>query len=383
MPMAGVYFHIPFCDHKCIYCDFYSVAPLEDRTEDASRLHRFLVHLEKEIEARSEELSRQPVDSIFFGGGTPSLLAPQDLDRILDMVRARTTVTTDAEITLEANPGTVDRDILREFRSLGINRLSVGIQSFHDDELRFLTRIHSAQQAEQTVHDARAAGFTNLNIDLMFGLPGQTLDRWTQTLARGVALESEHLSCYSLTVEPQTVLGSLVQARQVVPVSQELDAQLYERTIQLLAASEYEQYEVSNFARSGFRCRHNLTYWHHREYVGFGPSAHSFLEGRRWWNLRSLKAYGEALEEGRRPLAGEETLTPEQLMVEELFLGLRSTGIDLDGLRRRHEPVMPENFNDRLEELVRSRLALTDGQRLWLTAKGYLLCDELCAALAA
>lgn len=381
--MAGLYFHIPFCDHKCIYCDFYSLPPLGDLQEDESRVGRFLDHLEREIDLRSDDFAGQTVDTVFFGGGTPSLLRASDLARLLDMVRDRAVISPDAEITLESNPGTVHRTLLREFRGIGVNRLSIGVQSFHDEELRFLTRIHSAALAAETIELAHEAGFANVNVDLMFGLPGQTPERWRSTLERAVRLGPAHLSCYSLTVEPHTVLAKLVASRQVVPVSHELDADLYEQTARLLAAHGYEQYEVSNFAKPGHRCRHNLTYWHHQEYLGFGPSAHSFLGGRRWWNVRSLIAYGEAIEGGKRPLAGEETLSPDQLLVEEIFLGLRSTGIDLDGLRNRHAMRIPKGFEEKVGKLVSSNLASTDGHRLWLTTKGYMMCDELCASLAA
>ena len=380
--MPGLYLHIPFCDHKCIYCDFYSLPPSGSAREDSARVSRFLGNLSHEIELRAEALAGRTIDTIFFGGGTPSLLAAEEIGRILVQLRDRFSVRSDAEVTLESNPGTVDAEALKAFRACGVNRLSIGIQSFDDEELRFLTRIHSAAQAEQTVAGARAANFTNINIDLMFGLPAQTPERWARTLEKALSFAPEHLSCYSLTVEPSTRLASLVAARQVIPVSHELDAELYEQTAQTLSRFGYEQYEVSNFARPGFRCRHNLTYWTHGEYLGFGPAAHSFVNGRRWWNVRSLHAYGDALEHGRAPVAGEETPTADQLMIEELFLALRSTGLDLPGFRGRHRGHVPAGFEERLEDIVRRDLAAIDGERLQLTAKGYVICDELCASLA-
>jgi oxygen-independent coproporphyrinogen-3 oxidase len=381
--MPGLYFHIPFCDHKCIYCDFYSLPPSGDAREDFSRVRRFLGHLSLEIDLGANALAGRSVDSIFFGGGTPSLLAPGDLGRILEHAHSCFSVQADAEVTLESNPGTVDADALKAFRQSGVNRLSIGVQSFHDDDLRFLTRIHSAAEAEQAFEGARAAGFTNINLDLIFGIPGQTPEQWARTLDNAVRLAPEHLSCYSLTVEPNTALATLVAARHVVPVSTELDAELYEQTARVLAPCGYEQYEVSNFARPGYHCRHNLTYWTHGEYLGFGPSAHSFVGGRRWWNARSLGAYTDALEHRRSPVAGEESPSPDQLMIEELFLGLRSTGIDLRGFCGRHRALVPRGFDERLEELIRRDLASTDGERIRLTTKGYVICDELCASLAA
>lgn len=381
--MPGLYLHIPFCDHKCIYCDFYSLPSSGNAREDSTRVSRFLENMSREIDLRADALAGRIVDTIFFGGGTPSLLAPGDIGRILKQLHERFSIHPDAEVTLESNPGTVDCGALEAFRASGVNRLSIGIQSFHDEELRFLTRIHNAAQAEQAVVWARAAGFTNINIDLMFGLPAQTPERWARTLEKAVGLAPDHLSCYSLTVEPSTYLATLVAARQVLPVSPELDADLYEQTAQTLARCGYEQYEVSNFARPGFRCRHNLTYWTHGEYLGFGPAAHSFIGSRRWWNARSLGAYGDALERGREPVAGEETPTADQLMIEELFLALRSTGLDLRGFRGRHRGHVPAGFDERLKDIVRRDLACVDGERVQLTAKGYVICDELCASLAA
>jgi oxygen-independent coproporphyrinogen III oxidase len=381
--MAGLYFHIPFCDHKCIYCDFYSLPSLGNERDDHVRVGRFLGFLNREIDLRGSEFSGRAIDTIFFGGGTPSLLPAADVERLLGHIRAHAAVSDNAEVTLESNPGTVDEGTLRAFREAGVNRLSVGVQSFYDEDLRFLTRIHSGAQAQRTIESARLSGFVNINIDLMFGLPNQTTERWKLTLQKAVSLRPTHLSCYSLTVEPHTVLGAMVASREVVPVSPELDADLFELTSKVLADHGYEQYEVSNFALPGFRCRHNLTYWGHHEYLGFGPSAHSFLGARRWWNVRSLAAYEGALEGGRLPVEGEESLRAEELMVEEIFLGLRSTGIDLDGFRQRHKAHIPRSFRDGIEELVRKDLALTDGHRVWLTTKGYMICDELCAALAA
>jgi oxygen-independent coproporphyrinogen-3 oxidase len=381
--MAGLYLHIPFCDHKCIYCDFYSLPSAGDARDNASRIRRFVQNLQREIDLRSGEMPLEPVDTVFFGGGTPSLLQPDEVEGIVRLLKTQFTVDESAEVTLESNPGTVDQGKLRAFKDAGVNRLSIGVQSFYDRDLRFLTRIHSGSEAARTVEDAHAAGFSNVNIDLMFGLPGQTTERWAGNLQQAADLSPSHLSCYSLTVEPNTVLAKLVASRQVSPVSQELDADLYEQTAHVLARYGFKQYEVSNFALDGYQCRHNLTYWNHAEYLGFGPSAHSFLGDRRWWNVRSVSAYGDALEQGLLPVAGEEQLSPEQLMMEEIFLGLRSTGIDLNGFCARHRRLLPGRFQQRMDDLLKRNLASTDGQRLWLTTKGYLICDELCASLAA
>ena len=388
--MAGLYFHIPFCEHKCIYCDFYSIAP-----KDASRfadelIGRFLASLEMEIALRArEERFRVPYETIFFGGGTPSLLSPSSIRKILTLLQDSFTIEAGAEITLETNPGTVDLSKLRAFRSAGVNRLSVGVQSFHDDELRFLSRIHTAREAKECLRDAFRAGFDNVGLDLIFALPGQTKEKWESSLRQAVELGPKHLSCYSLIVEPNTPLWRMVESRQVSPLDMEEDAGLYEHTMGYLAACGYEQYEVSNFARPGFASRHNSNYWNHTNYLGFGPSAHSFWsppglagDAKRWWNIANVAGYSERLERGLVPVAGEERLTIDQLLREEILLGLRSDGIDVAGFRKRYDRDLLVSRRLQIEDLIDSEMAVLEGGRLRLTAKGYLVCDEISAALS-
>ena len=251
--MASIYLHIPFCEHKCLYCDFYSIAPAESQEDFSALTDSFLQALSTEIDLRAQE-SRENVayETIFFGGGTPSLLSPKQIETILNQLAARFTISPNAEITLETNPGTVDREKLKAFRSAGINRLSIGIQSFHDDDLKFLTRIHSSDEAKQCVRDAQAEGFNNINLDLIFSLPHQTPERWLSNLEQAVQLSPQHLSCYSLIVEPNTPLYRMVETKQVTLLDTEHDAALYEQTMDFFAAHDYEHYEVSNFALPGF-----------------------------------------------------------------------------------------------------------------------------------
>jgi oxygen-independent coproporphyrinogen-3 oxidase len=387
--MASLYIHIPFCEHKCIYCDFYSVAP--NKTDSRSQLPttRFVKTLLKELDLQAkEERFRVRYETVFLGGGTPTLLTEENLGLILEGVFDSFSIEPDAEITIETNPGTVSRQKLDTFRSLGINRLSIGVQSFHEDDLKFLTRIHSSEQAKQCVRDARAAGFENVSIDLIFSLPLQTKDRWLANLDQAMELNPSHISCYSLIVEPNTPLSTMVDARQISLLGTEEDASLYEMTIQYLGDHGFEQYEVSNFAKPGFKSLHNKNYWNHSNYLGFGPSAHSFWSARdnvgssvRWWNVSSLVGYFDKLDQGCLPVAGREDLTVEQLVEEEIFLGLRSEGIDIAGFGKRYGKDILTEHHARLSDLIDNRLAVVQNGTLRLTSKGYMVCDEICASL--
>jgi oxygen-independent coproporphyrinogen-3 oxidase len=372
--MASLYLHIPFCEKKCPYCDFYSI--------EGHRAHgEFLRALAREIRIRST--LEEDVDTVFFGGGTPSLLEPDELGAILDLLREGYRIASGAEITLEANPGTVDRSRLRAFRSLGINRLSLGVQSFRPEELRFLGRIHSSDDALQAVGDARASGFQNVSIDLLYSLPGQNPFQWQETLETALALEVEHISAYSLIVEAGTPLAEWAKSGEVKVNPVEVEAALYEQTMAFFARGGYEQYEVSNYARPGFRCRHNLAYWSHRNYLGFGPSAHSFWRSRgaqrarRWWNISSLTAYLERLSAETLPVGSQEMLGEKELINERIFLGLRSTGVDLAEIEAEFQFNFPERVKALVAELAERGLGAIRGTRLSLTPKGYLLCDEI------
>ncbi len=371
--LAGLYLHIPFCEHKCIYCDFYSIESLDP-------IDSFVAALKLEIAMQSGR-SADPFETIFFGGGTPSLLAPRTVGEILELLHATFTIDAGAEVTLEANPGTVDERKLAELRSVGINRVSFGVQSFHEDDLKFLTRIHSADQARDSVRAARRAGFDNLSLDLIFSLPGQTMERWDANLRSAIALEPEHISCYSLIVEKGTPLARMVESHQVSTLPVESDARLYEHTMDVLLSAGFEQYEISNFARPGLRSRHNSNYWNHTNYVGFGPSAHSYWNGRRWWNISNLRTYLEKIDSGELPVAGEESLTSQQLLDEEVMLGLRSGGIDLDGIERRYGVRLEDGSGEELLRLVADGMAVRDGSHFRLTCRGYLISDEVSGSL--
>lgn len=348
----------------------------------------FLAALKHEILLRKDRFGSASYETLFFGGGTPSLLTPRQVEGVLACLHAAFHITSGVEITLEANPGTVTRESLAALRSLGINRLSVGVQSFHDHELAFLGRIHDSAEAVRCVDWSRTAGFENVSMDLIYSVPGQTLHQWEANLRAAVDLAPRHIAAYSLIVEDRTPLARMVEAGAVHRNPADREAAMYERTMELLAAYGYEQYEVSNYALPGFRCRHNCAYWSHEDYLGLGPSAHSFWKadgprrGRRWWNVSDLFAYTAALARGGLPIASDEELGPRELAQERILLGLRSGGLDLARLAADMAYDLPQHPNSTIRWMVEEGLALREGQMLRLTAKGYVLCDEISNRLA-
>ncbi len=370
--MTGLYIHIPFCERKCIYCDFYSL-------ESTELIDRFIDSLCREIRLRAEKLPDELklVSTLFLGGGTPSLLRPAQMERILTAVGRHFRFTPDAEWSMECNPGTVNAESLGAYREAGFNRLSFGVQSFFADDLQFLTRIHDRSDAIAAIEAARRAGFDNLNIDLMFALPRQTMARWQQNLATAIELETEHISAYSLIFEEGTPLNAMKLRGEVRPSEDEDDAAMYEYTIERLTAAGYEQYEVSNFARPGRRCRHNLLYWQGADYISFGPSAHGYYARRRYWNVRSLKRYSAFIDRGELPEIGAEKLQTLQLMFERAFLELRAAGIRMDAFASEFGFDLLEALGDFVPQIVSAGYVSLRDNRFALTAKGYLLCDAL------
>lgn len=272
--MSGLYIHIPFCEHKCIYCNFYSIENLDTK-------NRFLNALHTEIDLRYEslignEFAPKKYDTIFFGGGTPSLLTPLEIGKIIYHLKEKFLVDELAEITIECNPGTLNESYLNGYKDAGINRLSFGVQSFDDEELKFLTRIHSAQQARDAITSAKKV-FDNISLDLIFALPNQSLKKWKENLEEGVTLGTKHISAYSLIFEEGTPLNAMKLNKSVFPLDEDTDADMYSCTMETLNKYGFEQYEVSNYSKPGYHSKHNLKYWLRESYISFGPSAHSFL----------------------------------------------------------------------------------------------------------
>ena len=324
----GLYIHIPFCLQKCGYCGFAS-------TTDRGLIPGFLAALGREALSCRGQWHR--FDTLYIGGGTPSVLTTDDLGRVIETTRSAFEMAPAAEITLEVNPGDLDASYLREMRALGVNRLSIGCQSFDDRTLAFLGRRHTARQAGDAVRLARDTGFANIGIDLIYGIPGQSLSSWQKTLGEALTFAPDHLSCYQLTVEEGTPLARRCQRGETALPGEAIQADFFLMTSRVLAEGGYDHYEVSNFARlSETQSRHNKKYWDHTPYLGLGPAAHSFDGRRRWWNIRSVDHYIRELAAGRPPVADSELLTPDQLRTETLFLGLRTRqGVDLGAFKRR------------------------------------------------
>jgi oxygen-independent coproporphyrinogen III oxidase len=368
---TALYIHIPFCEHKCIYCDFYSII-----TKD--NIASFLNSLKREINYYADLHSdNRVVTSIFFGGGTPSLMTPAYIFEIIDLVKKRFKVSADAEVTLETNPGTVEQTKLIEIYQIGINRLSIGIQSFDERELKFLTRIHDKQTAIDTVLKAKESGFNNISIDLIFNLPEQTKNRWMNNLKTALSLPINHISAYSLILEPGTILNKMVLDRTVKIQDDNHDADLYETTIDFLTDHGFNQYEVSNFSKHGFECRHNNSYWHYKDYFGFGPSAHSFINGRRYWNFSSLKKYNFEIDGNGFAVASSEQLTDEQRLNEYVMLALRSRGIIINEMNTLLGSDWLSQKSNYLSQLEEEKLLMKENGLIKLTKAGYAVCDEI------
>jgi oxygen-independent coproporphyrinogen-3 oxidase len=367
---GGIYIHIPFCVQKCIYCDFYS-------TTDLSLTRNFLSALKTEIRIRRAAF--QEFNTIYIGGGTPSVMPPEQIEELFEKLYKNFSVVPDAEITMEVNPGTVDLPALKRYRKVGINRLSIGVQSFSEKNLRFLGRIHSSSDAIKTVRKARNADFSNISLDLIYGLPGQTLKSWEKDLAKALEFAPEHLSCYMLTYEPHTPLTSALNEKHFSPLGEKETGELFMATPSFLARNGYLQYEISNYSLRGiFPSMHNQKYWSFHPYTGLGPSAHSFSGNIRSWNHRSVTRYIEDLKKEQLPVENKEVLNREQKMIEAIYLGLRQTdGIDLKNFH--------ENFHQRFEKIFEDVVALLknkkylemDQGRCFLSPQGMLFLDSI------
>ena len=371
-PLASVavYIHIPFCVAKCAYCDFNSYAGYD-------HLHA------RYVDALCQELSKRETVShragtLYLGGGTPTILSTDQIGRILESVRRKFALDDGAEITIEANPGTVASSSLGDLRRLGINRLSLGVQSFSSSSLRLLRRIHSPEDAVIAYREARKAGFENINLDLIYGLPRQTLVEWRETLTRAVALGPEHLSLYALSVEPGTPLSEWIAAGEVPSPDPDVAADMYEWAEGYLDGAGYEHYEISNWARGDRICRHNLAYWMNRSYVGYGAGAHSYSDGRRHRNVSSPALYVGLIETGASAVEESEIIDPLMEMAETMFLGLRlCEGVRWASFKRRFECSMEEVYGGEIQGLGEIGLLEVDDVGVRLTPRGRLLGNEV------
>lgn len=378
---VSLYLHFPFCERKCRYCDFLS-GPASEETRA-----RYVEALCREISGRAGEVF--VLDTIFLGGGTPSLLTARQLEQILEAVRTNFKVLPDAEISMEVNPGTADVQKLRAYRELGVNRLSIGVQSFREEELRLLGRIHTAEQAEKVVREARQAGFDNLNLDLMSALPGQTLREWKQNLAKAAALGPEHISAYSLILEEGTPLYAAYKRGTLPPLpGEEEDRAMYHCTEEDLSKYGYFRYEISNYARSGRECRHNCGYWTGHEYLGLGLGASSLLCGERFHEPGDMQEYLSEIDRGGwgRLRRDREVLTLQDRMEEFMFLGLRMTaGVSDVEFEARFGATIREIYGEVLRRHMAQGVIEWHDGRIMLTKYGldvanYVMADYILTA---
>ncbi len=370
MESIGLYLHVPFCRTKCGYCDFNSYAGLDALFEP------YVEALIREVERAAPARVR----TVFFGGGTPTVLPVSFVERILAAVRAAVYVEAGAEISCEANPGTVDRERLAALRALGVNRLSLGVQSLAPGELRLLERGHTAAQAGEALRAARAAGLDNVNLDLIYGLPGQALSSWRSGLDQALELAPDHLSLYALTVEEGTPLAAEIEAGRLPEPDPDLAADMYELAQDRLAAAGFVHYEISNWARRpGLECRHNLIYWRNEPYLGLGAGAHSWLGGRRWAAAARPAAYIRRVRAGEPPVESEEEIAPALEMGETMMMGLRllDEGVAFDRFERRFGRDLRRHFAGELAELTALGLIAVYPDRVTLSARGRLLANQV------
>ena len=370
--MNPIYIHIPYCLHKCGYCDFNS------HPENREESEIYVSALLSEIEHYAPQLADQAVPTVFFGGGTPTLLPPASLDKILAKVKHLFSLTQDCEITIEANPATIKRETLEQIRSSGFNRISIGVQSFDLDELKLLERVHNEEEIHTTVDRARLAGFDNLSLDLMSGLPGQSPEKWQSHLLQAIDKNPDHISAYGLTIEPATSFHKLQERGLLTLPPEDTQLEMFQETIKTLQSAGYEQYEISNFARPGFECRHNLNYWDNGDYLGLGAGASSYLKGERFKNTNLPSRYIREVQEKGSAMESTEKLELLHAMGETIMLGLRCLkGIPIEEFENRFQISFKKVYGKVIDPLLNDGLITLNQNRMALSRKGLFLADSV------
>lgn len=372
--MAGLYIHIPFCKKKCHYCNFYSLASVK-------YLDAFYDALREEIYIQRNYLEGKSIKSIYFGGGTPTFVNPDIIRQALLSINKYYSIDVDPEITLEANPDDINNSLLREYKDIGINRLSIGVQSFYDDDLQYLNRLHSAGQAYQAVMDAKSAGFENLSIDLIYGIPTLTNEKWEQNLEKAFSLDIPHISAYSLTVEEKTALYVLIQKKALTSPTDEQMIGHFRILQQKMIEHEYLHYEISNFCKTGYYSRHNSMYWTGEHYLGIGPSAHSYNGASRQWNVSNILQYVDLIARNDRFYQTEE-LTDIQRFNERVMVSLRTMwGCDLNKIREEFGDEIAAGFRLQAEGHIKSGAMIENNGIYALTDTGKLFADGIASDL--
>lgn len=372
MNPLGIYIHIPYCLHKCGYCDFNS------HPENREESEVYVTALLLEIEHYAPKLAGQWVPTVFFGGGTPTLLPPTSLNKILGKVKDHFNLSKDCEISIEANPATIKRETLEQIRSSGFNRISIGVQSFDSDELKLLERVHNEEQIHMTVDRARLAGFDNLSLDLMSGLPGQAPEKWQSHLLQALDKKPDHISAYGLTIEPATSFHKLQERGLLTLPPEETQLEMFQATIETLQSAGYEQYEISNFCRPGFECKHNLNYWDNGEYLGLGAGASSYLNGERFKNTNLPSRYIREVQDKGSAVESTETLDLLHAMGETIMLGLRRLqGIPIKEFETRFQISFNKVYGKVVAPLLNEGLITLNKNHMALSRKGLFLADSV------
>ena len=372
--MAGIYLHIPFCKQACNYCDFHFSTSLKMKAS-------FVDALLTEIELRKSVFDQQTINSIYFGGGTPSLLSEEDLTRIFETLFTSFRVSPLAEITLEANPDDLSPEKIKVLKNTPINRLSIGIQSFRDEDLRFMKRAHNAKEALSSIKSCKQAGFTNLSVDLIYGTPGMDTSAWLENLNIAFDLDIPHISSYALTVEPNTELHHQILHQKVSNLDENQSAAQFELLTSQMKRNGYEQYEISNFCKPGAYSKHNSSYWKKDMYLGLGPSAHSFYDNKRLWNVSNNTTYVKSLAQNLLPLQ-EEVLSLEDRYNEYVMTSLRTKwGCSIAEIETNFSSELAAYFRNEIELYVSTQNVLVKNEVYYLSEKGKLLADKIASDL--
>lgn len=369
MKSVGIYIHIPFCKQKCKYCDFTSFSCMEDKYDE------YFKYLQQEISEKSEELSNEKIeiDTIYIGGGTPSIVPAEYIESIIKLLSVKFKVSKNAEITIEANPGTVNKEKLEKYINVGINRISIGLQSTNDNLLKMLGRIHTYNEFEKVFDEARMVGFKNINVDLMIGLPNQTIDDVQESLEKIIKKSPEHISVYSLIVEEDTKMFDLIESGKLELPSEELEREMYWKVKNVLQENGYTHYEISNFAKKGYESKHNSNCWKQHSYLGFGVAAHSYYDGMRYSNITDINRYIENYKSGESiyNVVFHENQSKEQMMKEYILLGLRKIeGVKISEFKEKFVDNPLYIFREQLNKLVEQDLIEVSENNIYLTDRG-------------
>lgn len=368
--MAGIYIHIPYCRQACRYCDFHFVVSVWQKKE-------ILPYILKEVESRGEYLSGETIDSIYFGGGTPSVLEKGEIVSILESIKKNYTIGSEPEISFEANPEDLKKDYLKGLKEIGINRLSIGIQSFHNSDLELMHRIHSAEQAITCVKNAKEVGFDNISIDLIYGIPRQEAGVWEENLDTAFSLGIQHFSAYHLTYEAGTIFDHWVKKGRIKPIQEEDSIQQFKTLLKKAKENGFEHYEISNFSLPGFQSRHNSSYWHQEKYIGIGPSAHSFDGKSRRWNFKSNKKYSENISTGAEYFETE-VLTEENQYNEFIMTNMRTmAGVSLATINERFGKDFENYFLIQARKFVENGSVKREGEIFRFSEEGIFISDHI------